>query len=281
MELRPLGNSGLRVSVLGLGTVKLGRNTGVKYPGGDGFALPTEDQVVGLLRTAADLGINLLDTAPAYGTSEERLGELLTREDWLGSDSGGRDRWVLCTKAGEEFDPATGASRFDFSPEAITASVERSLSRLRTDHLDAVLLHSDGRDEWILRESGAAEALERLAQRGLVRAIGISVKSSNGWRAALDRFASRTAPASASAISQVPAVVMAEFDPMNAEHRAIAADTAARGVGLLIKKGLASGHAADPAAAIAAITADPHVSSLIVGTLSPDHLLANARAARP
>lgn len=264
MELRPLGKSGILVSPLGLGTVKIGRNRAVKYPGGDGFALPTDDHVVDLLRTAAHVGINLLDTAPAYGTSEDRLGALLEREDWLG----GRDRWVICTKAGEEFDPATAESRYDFSPRAIHASVERSLRRLRTDHLDAVLLHSDGRDEWILCESGAIEALESLASRGLVRVTGISVKSVHGWRSAIDRLAPTGS-----------AVVMTEFAPDDAQHMALARESAERGIGMLVKKGLASGHSADPAASIRSITSCPHVSSLIVGTLNPDHLRANAATA--
>src|SRR5690554_4390721 len=110
---RPLGNTGLQVSPLGLGTVKIGRNQGVKYPS----------------------GINLPDTAPAYGTSEERLGPLL---------QGQRQDWVLCTKVGEEF--VDGQSRFDFSAAHTRFSVQRSLQRLHTDYLDLVLVHSSGDD---------------------------------------------------------------------------------------------------------------------------------------
>jgi aryl-alcohol dehydrogenase-like predicted oxidoreductase len=105
MDLRPLGASGLRVSVLGLGTVKLGRNTAVKYPGG-AYELPTDEQAASLLRTAAELGITLIDTAPAYGTSEERIGGLMAANGWFG----GRDRWIVSTKVGEEFDAASGES---------------------------------------------------------------------------------------------------------------------------------------------------------------------------
>ena len=63
MELRPLGATGLAVSPLGLGTVKFGRNAGVKYP--RPFDLPSDQQALTLLETAWELGINLLDTAPA------------------------------------------------------------------------------------------------------------------------------------------------------------------------------------------------------------------------
>ena len=116
MELRPLGRTGLRVSPIGLGTTKLGRTQALKYP--EPFELPSDDQIRELLATARGFGVNLIDTAPAYGTSEERLGALLPN----------RSDWVIVTKAGEEF--VDGRSHFDFSPAAVTRSVERSLQRL-------------------------------------------------------------------------------------------------------------------------------------------------------
>ena len=69
---RMLGNTGIEVSIISLGTVKFGRNQGVKYP--KLFNLPTDAEIAALLHDAKQLGINLLDTAPAYGKSEERLG---------------------------------------------------------------------------------------------------------------------------------------------------------------------------------------------------------------
>src|SRR5690606_33729328 len=89
---RPLGSTGFKVSPLGLGTVKLGRDQGVKYP--TGFTIPGDDDASLLLAQARELGINLIDTAPAYGRSEERLGPLLR---------GQRDEWVIVSKVGEEF----------------------------------------------------------------------------------------------------------------------------------------------------------------------------------
>ena len=99
--LRALGKTGLQVSALGLGTVKLGRDQGVKYPAT--YTLPDDRSAARLLDTARELGINLLDTAPAYGSSEQRLGRLL---------AGQRRHWLLCSKVGEEF--VDGQSRFDF-----------------------------------------------------------------------------------------------------------------------------------------------------------------------
>ena len=72
MIKRPLGSTGIDVSVLGLGTVKIGRNQQVKYP--TGFELPDDDTVIELFELAQSLGINFIDTAPAYGSSEQRLG---------------------------------------------------------------------------------------------------------------------------------------------------------------------------------------------------------------
>jgi aryl-alcohol dehydrogenase-like predicted oxidoreductase len=249
MEMRVLGKTGIRVSLLGLGTVKIGRNEGVKYP--QTFSLPDDKAVVALLATARELGINLLDTAPAYGLSERRLGQLRP---------GRREDWVITTKAGEYFE--NGVSRFDFSAGAIRASVESSLRLLRTDYLDAVLLHSDGVDEAGDRFLPAAEELARLKQAGLIRANGFSGKTVAGG----DRL--------------LPHVdlLMATYNPGYTDEAALIARAAAQGRGVLIKKALASGHAGDPASALKAAATLPGTCSIVVGTLSPANLRANAAA---
>ncbi|MBS4046863.1 MAG: aldo/keto reductase [Alphaproteobacteria bacterium] len=249
MEMRVLGSTGIRVSLLGLGTVKLGRNQGVKYP--QGFELPDDKAVVALLETARELGINLLDTAPAYGLSEPRLGQLRP---------GKREDWVIATKAGEYFE--NGASRHDFSPAAIRRSVESSLRLLRTDYLDAVLLHSDGLDEAGDRFLPAAEELSKLKQQGLIRATGFSGKTLTGG----DRL-----------LPHVD-ILMATWNPGYTEEAPLIARAAAQGRGVLIKKALASGHAADPAAALKAAATLPGTCSIVVGTLSPANLRANVAA---
>jgi aryl-alcohol dehydrogenase-like predicted oxidoreductase len=249
MEMRTLGKTGMTVSLLGLGTVKIGRNEGVKYP--QDFDLPDDKAVVALLETARELGVNLLDTAPAYGLSEQRLGQLRT---------GKRQDWVIVTKAGEIFE--NGASRFDFSPAAIRASVETSLRLLRTDWLDAVLLHSDGVDEAGDRFLPAAEELARLKQHGLIRATGFSGKTVAGG----DRL-----------LPHVD-ILMATWNPRYTDEAPLIARAAAQGRGVLIKKALASGHAADPATALKAAATLPGTCSIVVGTLSPANLRANATA---
>ncbi len=169
--MRELGSTGLSISALGLGTVKLGRNEGVKYP--SEFTIPDDRAAADLLALARDLDINLIDTAPAYGNSEERLGALL---------QGQRGDWIICSKVGEEF--CEGQSSFDFSPEHTRFSVERSLRRLGTEVIDIVLVHSDGNDARIIDEFGTLEALADLKQRGLIRAFGMSTKTVavvSGW----------------------------------------------------------------------------------------------------
>lgn len=258
MELRPLspalGNASPMASLLGLGTVKLGRNRGVKYPAA--FDLPTEEQTRDLLRTALDVGVTLLDTAPAYGTSEARLGEL------LGPD---RDRFSIVTKVGESFDADTGSS-FDFSPEAVRASVDQSLSRLRTDRVEAVLIHSDGRDEHILDTLGTVDALRDVQAEGKTRTVGMSCKTVAGARLAIDRCD----------------VVMLTLNLEQREMLPMIRHAGERGVGVLVKKALMSGHAAgssEPSpieTSLALSAAEAAVSSIVVGTASPANLRANA-----
>lgn len=254
--MRELGDTGIEVSALGLGTVKLGRDTGVKYP--SGFTIPDDRAALDLLAKARELGINLIDTAPAYGTSEERLGHLLR---------GQRDRWVICSKVGEEYE--NGQSRFDFSPEHVRYSVNRSLGRLDTHVIDIVLVHSDGNDMRIINELGTLEALAELKSEGLIRAFGMSTKTVEGGIAA----------------AQQGDVVMLTYNLAQREDRPVLDACAELGKGALIKKALASGHLAenygDPVqASMDLVFAHPASSAAIVGTISPSHLAANVEASR-
>lgn len=254
--MRPLGNTGLTVSALGLGTVKLGRDQGVKYPAG--FSIPDDQAALALLAQAQELGINLVDTAPAYGNSEERLGQLLR---------GQRDRWIICSKVGEEFE--NGESRFDFSPEHVRLSISRSLRRLATDVIDLVLVHSDGNDMRIIRELGTLEALAELKSRGMIRALGMSTKTVEGGIAA----------------ARQGDVVMLTYNLAQREEKPVLDACAELGKGALIKKALASGHLAadceDPVqASMDLVFSHPGTSAAIIGTINPTHLAANVEAAR-
>lgn len=250
MEIRALGQTGIGVSALGLGTVKFGRNEGVKYP--EGFDIPDEAALADLLALARDLGINTLDTAPAYGTSEERLGRLL---------KGRRKEWVIIGKAGEEFE--NGQSAYHFTPEHFRMSLERSLRRLQTDYLDVLLIHSDGRDLDILSSVPLVETLLDFRRRGLVRAVGASTKTAAGGIRALELLD----------------VVMAAYTPDYTDEKPVLDHAHAHGKGAILKKALSSGHARDMGAALSFGLSHPGVSSIIAGTINPDHLRANALAA--
>lgn len=249
---RPLGSTGLSVSPLGLGTVKLGRDQGVKYP--SGFTIPDDDSARLLLSQARDLGINLIDTAPAYGRSEERLGPLLR---------GQRDQWVIVSKVGEEFE--SGQSRFDFSAAHTRASVERSLQRLETDCIDLVLVHSNGDDLRILEHEEVYQTLALLKQEGKIRGFGFSGKTLQGGLKALEQGDCAMVTYNLNEQAELPVIDYA----------------AAHGKAILVKKALASGHVClspgvDPVkASFELLFAHPGVGSAIVGTINPLHLAHN------
>lgn len=249
---RPLGNTGLTVSPLGLGTVKLGRDQGVKYP--NGFQIPDDDDARRLLKLSRDLGINLIDTAPAYGRSEERLGPLLR---------GQRQDWVIVSKVGEEFD--NGLSRHDFSARHTRLSVERSLQRLETDFIDLVLVHSDGNDLAILEDSEVYPTLAALKREGKIRAFGFSGKTVEGGLKALEQGD----------------CAMVTYNLNEQGERAVIDYAAEHGKAILVKKALASGHVClapgvDPVrASFELLFGQPGVASAIVGTINPLHLAHN------
>jgi len=254
MELVNLGDTGIRVSPLGLGSVKFGRNQGVKYP--QHFEIPSDREVTQLLGLAQESGINLLDTAPAYGVSEERLGKLLP---------GSRHDWVIASKAGENF--AGGESRFDYSAAATRASIEATLRRLKTDYLDMVLIHSDGDDERIFAEEEVLDTLELMKHEGWIRAHGLSGKTVAGGLEAVRRCD----------------VLMVTCNTAYNDELPVLEAAREAGKGVLIKKALQSGHIDGTAAleeAFAFVYAQPGVSSVIIGTINPKHLRDNVAIVR-
>lgn len=239
---------------LGFGAFKIGRNAGAKYP--QPYDLPSEAESSRLLNDLLDLGCRWIDTAPAYGLSEERIGRAISSR---------RSEYTLSTKVGETFE--LGRSTYDYSRSAVRGSLDRSLQRLRTDRLDVVLIHSDGRDLDILNDTDVVAALREAKARGDVGAVGLSGKT----------------PAGAMAAMEWADVLMIEYHIDDQSHDAVLREAARRGVRVLIKKGLASGRL-PPDEAIRFLLARPEIDCVIVGGLNLDHFarnLALARSIRP
>jgi aryl-alcohol dehydrogenase-like predicted oxidoreductase len=163
LPVRSLGRTGIRVRALGLGCATFGQ-VRPDY---------TDDDAVAAIRHAVDLGLDFVDTSVGYGESERRVG--------LALQGGYRERVHLQTKAGTHPE-----RRQDYSAEATRFSVESSLRRLRTDHLDSILIH-DPRD--IEDPLGAGRMLDELLamkERGVVRWVGLGVRSHDFLCRAID-----------------------------------------------------------------------------------------------
>jgi L-galactose dehydrogenase len=154
METRPLGKTGLNVSILGQGGAAFGQQ----------FGPVSAAEAADTVHAAIDAGVNLVDTAAYYGkgTAEEFLGKAL--------EGGLREKVYICTKACR-LDNAV----FDFTPEGTRKCFEASLKRLRTDHVDILLAHDIefAEDyEYVFHETYAV--LQQLKKEGKTRFIGMS-----------------------------------------------------------------------------------------------------------
>jgi aryl-alcohol dehydrogenase-like predicted oxidoreductase len=264
MISRPLGHSGLTVSALGFGA------------GPVGDASLGDADAGALLNGVLDAGITLIDTAPSYGASEERIGRHLASR---------RHEFVLSTKCGYG---VPGVE--DWTPECITRGVDLALQRLRTDRLDVLHFHSCPPD--VLHRPGLVEALTRAVQAGKVRAAAYSGDNA-GLDAALETGAFAVVQTSVNL-----------FDQRALDHGV--AKAASRGVGVIAKRPLANApwrHAQRPPShdvgaywdrmrqmdlhpggldwpelALRFTAFAPGVATCIVGTTRLDNLRANARA---
>lgn len=156
---RTLGRTGLRVSEVGFGAWAIGGNAH-----GDSYG-PTDDVVsMEAVRRAVERGCTFFDTADVYGWghSEELLGEALHSV---------RDRVVLATKVGGDF--YHGGVRMNFDPGYIAFALERSLRRLRTDHIDLYQLHNPPAEA--MADPATYEALEALKAEHRIDHYGVSV----------------------------------------------------------------------------------------------------------
>ncbi len=153
MRFRQLGSSSLKVSVVGLGTWAIG---------GDFWGSVDDSQSIDAIRAGIDSGINLIDTAPAYGAghSESVVGRAI---------AGRRDQVIVATKCGVV--RTKDAFLRNLKPDSITREVDESLRRLGVDSIDLYQIHWPD-DDTPLEDS--LEALRRLQEKGKFRYLGVS-----------------------------------------------------------------------------------------------------------
>jgi aryl-alcohol dehydrogenase-like predicted oxidoreductase len=174
MERRAFGRTGMQVGVLGFGAGEIGS---------ENTPYAAVDKLIGV---AADAGLNVIDTAPLYSDSEEKIGRALR---------GRRDQFLLFTKCGRQLPRKSSWTGFwlramykyrrwkantdppefqspDWNPRLLEWNIEQSLRRLKTDRIDLIQLHSCSEDT--LRQGDVIEVLQRACQAGKVRHIGYS-----------------------------------------------------------------------------------------------------------
>jgi aryl-alcohol dehydrogenase-like predicted oxidoreductase len=150
MEMNQLGKTGLQISRLGLGLAQ----------GKHKLTMDDFQDAADVLDVALEAGINFLDTGACYGLSEEFIGRLISHR---------RGNYILATKCGHLVEGEEGEP---WTPHTIRHSIERSLSRMKTDYLDLIQLHSCS--VAILEHGEVIAELERSQKQGLVRFLGYS-----------------------------------------------------------------------------------------------------------
>ena len=186
MQYRTLGRTGLRISVIGLGTMVHAGHFG---PMKDSDSLSAID-------AAIELGVNFIDTSDAYGAgySETLLGNALKK--------GRREKVILATKGGNVMvGPERGKRNFD--PAYIGRVLEESLKRLQTDHIDLYQLHNPTVD--VIGSDGIWEVLEKAQREGKIRYYGVSINTIEEGIAAVKDRRSDTIQLEYNLLAQEPA----------------------------------------------------------------------------
>ena len=269
MQMTNLGNTGLSVSLLGIGLAEIGRyeisEVGIAEAGR-------------VLNAALDGGINFLDTAACYGTTEDLIGRTVAHR---------RDDYILATKCGHVTDGYAGQP---WTAQTIKDSIDRSLVRMRTDYLDIVQLHSC--DVAVMKRSEVIQALLDAKEAGKTRFLGYSGDNDDA-RWAIESGLFDTLQTSLNLVDQQ---ARTRLFPL----------AVARGMGIIVKRPIANGAwgaERSPSAyaaeyfqraevmarmgpvlgapddrillALGFVFAHPEVDTAIVGTHNFSHMLAN------
>jgi aryl-alcohol dehydrogenase-like predicted oxidoreductase len=185
MQYRILGKTGLRVSVVGLGTMVHAGH----------FGPMRDEESLSAIDTALDLGVNFIDTSDAYGAgySETLLGHAL---------KGRRDKVVLATKGGNVMTGPDRGKR-NFAAQYIDGVLHESLKRLQTDYIDLYQLHNPTVD--VIQRGEVWEVLEQRKRDGKIRHYGVSINTMEEGVAAAQDGRSATIQVEYNLLAQEPA----------------------------------------------------------------------------
>ena len=244
-----VSNSNVSLSEIGLGTVKFGRNTNVKYP--KSFDLPSDNDILEILNTAACLGINYLDTAIAYGSANKRLGELLPKTS---------TKFKIVAKIGERYSIESG-SKYNFSRLALESDFAKLLDDLRINFIECLLLHCNNNDTSNDVREGLA-FLSDMKKNGLVGAFGSSCKTKDGVKLALD--------SGSDLVMIEPSLYMETRELINIHDN----------VSIIIKKVFSSGKAllnknSNPSDILKSYINEKSITSIVIGSINTSHIRQN------
>lgn len=274
METKRLGKTDLEVGRLGVGLSEVGFN----------LEMTDVDQARDVINMALDNGVNFLDTAACYGISEELLGLVASQR---------RDEFVLATKAGHYLPRGEGE---DWTYDLIISSIDRSLERMKTDHVDLVQLHSCTVE--VLERGDVIRALQDAKVAGKTRFVGYSGDNENAkWAVTsglfdtlqtsfnlVDQSARTNLFADVEAkdmglIIKRPignAVWGADADPVPYKHIPEYAAEYFRRAGVMVEEGPLADNPKDRIRLALGFTfAHPEVDVTIVGTQRPRHMQSN------
>ena len=276
LEKRFIPKMNEHVTFVGFGALEIGRDWGLGTE--ETLLRPEDGEAEEVLQTVLDVGINLIDTASAYHRSEERIGRFLHDR---------RQEYLLASKCGEHSrEPNT---YYDYSYAGIAGSIDRSLSLLRTDVIDIMQIHFGPEPEEVLARGETVGAMKDARQAGKVRFLGASIDGA---------MASRCIESGEFDVMQM------SYNLLHQENGANIERAANLGMGVFIRTGLGNGLLTsrvmpmlgtvedgptirlllelvdnDPSAlsslALRFLYANPHISSVLLGTKKAEHVKDN------
>jgi aryl-alcohol dehydrogenase-like predicted oxidoreductase len=272
MKTTVLGRTGLEVTQLSFGAMEL------RFGPDSEDRRVSEEQAEKMLNAVLDAGINLIDTAPDYGLSEERIGRYISSR---------RKEYILATKCGCDPKDKGGQGGHIWTRAQVLGNIEGSLKRLKTDHVDILQLHNPQADKAPVDE--LVRTLQDIRSQGLTRFISIS--TTLPW---LDEYLGM----GVFDTFQIP------YSCLQPEHHEAITRVGQAGGGVIVRGGIGRGgpkaerlgrvnidvwkearleelcDGIKPAELILRYTlTHPHCHTTIVGTINTDHLADNVTAA--